>query len=335
MKYYGVDMQGKFHGEEIATLPTWISSDERRIIYVADEDKYYYGTGTAWKEFGTGASDSESDKYQDLLANSYYTNITWDSFETTSLVDTGNSNMTYNNTTSSYEFTSGQILQSTNLYDPILTDTVTECMVVIDYIDGTGSQTLEVTADGSNWESCTELDVHTFSNTGTDVRIRLTGVGDGVIKSWAIFYIPDLLHTYYGLAGDTTLKLWVYKNTAVTGWAIDGTVYDQVLAMKGGTTYTTGGVTAGTWTQPNHTLTTAEMPIHNHTITKSGAGGYLVSAAHGWDGAIDGSSSVSGYDMSLLSWSIDNAGGSSPHNHGTSYRPSAAVGTMQYPSPVN
>ena len=70
---------------------------------------------------------------------------------------------------------------------------------------------------------------------------------------------------WYGLMhGDTSQKIWVYRNTAMTGWAVDAGVSDKVLALKGGATYTTGATSAGTWTQPNHVHT---GPNHDHTST--------------------------------------------------------------------
>jgi len=61
----------------------------------------------------------------------------------------------------------------------------------------------------------------------------------------------------------TGRKLWLYENTAPTGWSIVA-VTDRVLATKGGSNAynTTGGTSAGTWTQPNHTHT---GPNHRHT----------------------------------------------------------------------
>jgi hypothetical protein len=51
MKSYGLNMQGKFFIERIATLPAWDSSDEGREVYVEDVDKRYYGTNAAWVSY--------------------------------------------------------------------------------------------------------------------------------------------------------------------------------------------------------------------------------------------------------------------------------------------
>jgi len=49
------------------------------------------------------------------------------------------------------------------------------------------------------------------------------------------------------MTGDADQKIWVYRNSAMTGWVIDSSVQDVVLAAKGGSTYGTAGTTAGSW----------------------------------------------------------------------------------------
>jgi len=50
MDFYGITMKDIFKWEKVATLPIWTSNDERRGIYVEDEEKYYFGTDASWKE---------------------------------------------------------------------------------------------------------------------------------------------------------------------------------------------------------------------------------------------------------------------------------------------
>ena len=57
---YGINMQGIFQAESIATLPAWTSNDERRWIYAEDTKKCYFGTDTGWEEFGSGLSTTGS-----------------------------------------------------------------------------------------------------------------------------------------------------------------------------------------------------------------------------------------------------------------------------------
>jgi len=57
-------------------------------------------------------------------------------------------------------------------------------------------------------------------------------------------------------------EVWFYQDSAPTGWTINATPSDELLAVKGGSTYTTGGATAGTWTMVDHT--------HSHSLTAAG-----------------------------------------------------------------
>jgi len=111
------------------------------------------------------------------------------------------------------------------------------------------------------------------------------------------------------------VKCWFYLNAAPTNWTEVGSLGDTLLAVKGGTTYTTGGDTAGTWTQPDHTLTTDEMPSHTHTITASG-----VQVKSGTDSA---------YILRQTgATTTSSTGGGTAHSHGTTYRPASRVGIL-------
>ena len=100
--------------------------------------------------------------------------------------------------------------------------------------------------------------------------------------------------------GDTSQKMWVYRNAAMDGWAVDGAagIQDKVLAVKGGTTYTTGAATAGSWTVSGITSTcsapsatinvnsaTPDLAVgsqgHLHTITPSQDATWRAAAAVG------------------------------------------------------
>jgi len=142
------------------------------------------------------------------------------------------------------------------------------------------------------------------------------------------------------MQGDATFKIWVYLNAAIDGWVVDSSVADVVLALKGGTgAYNvSGGGTAGSWTQPDCTLTTAQLPAHDH--------GAAAAHTHTFEGSGSGLGSVSAImyqttletKVSAVSGLINAGGGhthtsvgsGSAHNHGTAYRPYAAVGTLQY-----
>jgi hypothetical protein len=42
-------------------------------------------------------------------------------------------------------------------------------------------------------------------------------------------------------------SMWLYENSPPDGWSLNGAAGDTLLAVKGGSTYTTGGAAAGTW----------------------------------------------------------------------------------------
>jgi hypothetical protein len=112
-------------------------------------------------------------------------------------------------------------------------------------------------------------------------------------------------------------KMYFYQNTAPAGWTYDAAVVDRCLAVKGGTQAynVNGGNQAGTWTQPDHTITVAEMPIHHHHYNAPGIG-YVVEGGGSYN-----CGNFAGSDT-------DSAGSGTAHNHGTTYRPHAAVGII-------
>jgi hypothetical protein len=73
--------------------------------------------------------------------------------------------------------------------------------------------------------------------------------------------------------------MWIYANIAPDGWTLNGTPSDQLLAIKGGGTYTTGGVAAGDFTMPNH-----QHNMNSHQHSSSGATGAASPGANFEDG---------------------------------------------------
>lgn len=130
-------------------------------------------------------------------------------------------------------------------------------------------------------------------------------------------------------------KTWFYADSAPDGWTIDVTVADALLALKGGSqAYNVdGGNLAGTWTQPNHTLTADEIPAHTHgeagahthTITFGYGGGYDVVYTV-VAGMVTGS--TSGTTTSGGAHTHTSVGGGGAHNHGATYRPYACLGIV-------
>ncbi len=130
------------------------------------------------------------------------------------------------------------------------------------------------------------------------------------------------------LCGDASHKMWVYRNDTCEGWVIDATVTDRVIALKGGSDAynVNGGVNAGTWTQPGHVLAASEIPAHSHHQRVHD--NYL---AYIGSGSGRRASSLNSSDGTTPLNTADNTGGGNSHNHGDTYRPAAAVGTLQYP----
>lgn len=146
--------------------------------------------------------------------------------------------------------------------------------------------------------------------------------------------------------GDTSQKMWVYRDSAMSGWAVDGTPTDRILAIKGGSTYTTGGAGAGSWTQANHNHTgPSHTHVHNHTheLDSSIVGGSAY-AADGYVGNIAGQDQMrtrgaGAQQFYVFEKTIASSGGSTDAS-GTgltggsatvnTYRPAASVGTLQY-----
>lgn len=113
-------------------------------------------------------------------------------------------------------------------------------------------------------------------------------------------------------------KMWFYHNAAsdIPGWSLFASG-DTLLAVKGGSTYTTGGTQSGTWQQADHTLTIAEMPAHTHKLRRGNE-----------------TSASSPYTVRRTKFTQDtngtteSTGGGQPHNHGSAWRPRASVGII-------
>jgi hypothetical protein len=133
------------------------------------------------------------------------------------------------------------------------------------------------------------------------------------------------------LSASTAFKLWVYLNAADDGWVVDSSVADMVLALKGGATYTTGADTAGSWqvsglTRAEHSHTDGTYKAnHSHGMTR------IQSYLGGWPDTIQDC------PVSTDPTNADITGASGPQSNATinsneTWRPEAAVGTLQYPN---
>jgi hypothetical protein len=152
-------------------------------------------------------------------------------------------------------------------------------------------------------------------------------------------------------------KMWFYMNVAPTGWTIDTSVADAMIAVKGGTNAynAAGGSQAGTWTQPGHLHAVADanapLPAHihevvgitntnnqNHTHDVPGSTGYGTASGFNTIAHAMGQSSTESashtHNMDFNSQSTGS--GTGTHNHGntganatpTTWRPLANVGII-------
>lgn len=192
-----------------------------------------------------------------------------------------------------------------------------------------------------NWRALEEDIIgqqHTFS-TGAHIlgetsvlkvdTLANLATGTGVIGAISFASDTELLYRDTGSALSAITKeafpsgtkMYFYQNTAPTGWTYSSGVTDAVLAVKGGSQAynANGGTEAGTWTQPDHTLTTSEIPSHTHSQVCDSRG-----AGSNFYGAYSGAPAAFMYNP----YNTGSAGGGNAHNHGTTYRPAAAIGII-------
>lgn len=127
-------------------------------------------------------------------------------------------------------------------------------------------------------------------------------------------------------------KVFVCRDSAPDGWAIDSGVTDKVCALKGGSTYTTGGATAGTWTAPsglNH-----NHQWYNEHQTDSPVDEDTSYDEDGNDADLENVTRSKGYTMISQIGSAtsmtDNYTATATLTGVTGWRPAAIVGTLQY-----
>jgi hypothetical protein len=151
------------------------------------------------------------------------------------------------------------------------------------------------------------------------------------------------------LLGDASSKLWLYRNDAGPGMVVDTSLTDRVLSIKGGSNAynVSGGATGGTWTQPNHTHSVTPA-AHVHQWYKNN-GGLVTDQTFNSSGTLTnvttgsiknelyrGMPCITGaaplgqdaYTTSVASGAVTSGNGATA----ATWRPAAAVGTLQYPS---
>ena len=96
--------------------------------------------------------------------------------------DTGNTTATWDNSAFQWDFTGSQVIQTSSIHLGGATATTGRITFPTANITNPGNVTYELTADGgSNWEPISLNTIHTFTNTGTDMRARATSSGNATI----------------------------------------------------------------------------------------------------------------------------------------------------------
>jgi hypothetical protein len=145
---------------------------------------------------------------------------------------------------------------------------------------------------------------------------------------------------YFGSAGFSVgTQMWFFMGSvpvSPTFWSIVPNTGDQLLAVRGGSTYTTGGISQGTWLQQDvfgvsgMGLSFNQIPAHSHQIkVRANAGSNPTGVASGSSGTITTIGSQTASDPVQITGSTSGTGGTSaPHNHGQTWRPLANVGII-------
>ncbi len=126
------------------------------------------------------------------------------------------------------------------------------------------------------------------------------------------------------ILGDADSKFWLYRNDAAPGMAVDTTVTDRVLSIKGGSQAydVDGGETAGSWTITG--LSSNSTGAHTHSGETS-----TVSATSGLSTTVTGAARTPTHSHTYTT--DEQAAHSHTVSHAGTSRPAAAVGTLQYP----
>ncbi len=130
--------------------------------------------------------------------------------------------------------------------------------------------------------------------------------------------------------GDTSQKIWIYRNTAMSGWTVDASITDRVIAIKGGSQAynVNGGNTAGSWSYSHNHKWFNYVAAASHDQTYNSAGTAIIIPSYSKN------SGSAYYCLKLSRASVDTP----PQVFGDSYtnndtlstkRPAAAVGTLQ------
>ena len=127
------------------------------------------------------------------------------------------------------------------------------------------------------------------------------------------------------MAADVTKGIWFYVNSAIDGWTVNPYVYDSVLAVKGGSTYIAGGMSAGSFS--------LDAFEHNHEYIKDG-GSYQKTFNSGGSEINTPTADLTIGDLIMMLGSAALYDFKEAYTGGVgafgTWRPAAGVGTLQH-----
>jgi len=109
-------------------------------------------------------------------------NVWKEALRTDTFEDSTATTATWDTTNFRWTFTTGQIIQTSEIYLDSTTLTSATLTIQSSRITSPGNLAYQLSADGgTNWETITLGTKHTFSNTGIDLRLKITASGSATI----------------------------------------------------------------------------------------------------------------------------------------------------------
>ena len=274
MEFHEMDIVGEHLLKRETTLPTYSSADKRNLCYVNSIDTIIIGTSTKFVPYYglmtisvTGSSDVSADEGSDSFTFVGGNGIT---FSTST-----------NTVTISAPYSFGKVAVTGET-----TVSTTEAGDTINFYPGGGIFIFSIPGSDTinfygfpNFGKVAVSGQTTLSASSYGSILTFTA-GAGLTLSVAS---KTLTFTPNNDLFTNGRILWVYENTAPSGWQIVSAITDALLAVKGGSNdyNTSGGSTSGTWTQPGHTHSelahghsgpshTHTYASHTHTVTGVG-----------------------------------------------------------------
>lgn len=140
--------------------------------------------------------------------------------------------------------------------------------------------------------------------------------------------------SYENITFASGVRIWILAENYPSGWSLVPNTGDRLLAIKGGSKYTTAGADGGTWLTegvnggvPGGALTIEQIPAHRHRGHKTKE--HPSSSEPDTDkDALRGKVKEDDSVFKFRYVDSEPTGGNQPHNHGNTWRPRAQVGII-------